>query len=67
MSYMKDGQKRVCIVFVKRSTVDPWQSDEYASDKQYNRVEDLALLLNMPEFCIYQGSEYAKILSILRL
>ena len=64
---MKEAQKRVCIVFEKRSTADPWQSDEYASDTQYTRVENIALLLNMPEFCIYQGSEYAEILSILRL
>ena len=60
-------QKRVCIVFVKRSTADAWQGDEYASDTQYTRVDNMALLLNMPAFCIYHGSEYARILNILRL
>ena len=57
-------QKGIWIVFAKRSIGDAWRGDEYASDAQYARVENMVLLLNMPGFFTYQGSEYAMILNL---
>ena len=57
--------------FLKHSIVDVWQDSEYDSVFEYLRILNMSLVLNMPEFWIYQGYEhvsrfeYARILNIL--
>ena len=40
---------------------------EYAWDREYTRILDMALVLvlHMPGFCIYQGFEYTRVLNML--
>ena len=45
--------------FSKRSILDVWQGSEYVSSSGYPMVLTMTLFLNVPEFCIYQSSEYA--------
>ena len=59
-------QKRICIIFAKRSIAYVWQGCQYAWDSEYTRVLNMPLVLNMPGFCICQGSEYARVLDIPR-
>ena len=55
---MKIVQKRIFIIFVKRSITDVWKGREYPWVLQYSRF------LNISRFWIYQGSEYSKVLNI---
>ena len=47
--------------FSKRSIVDIWQGSENASGSEYQKVLNMSLVLDVPEFWIYQGSEYARV------
>ena len=55
-------QNNYCVAvnyFSKRSTADVWKDSEYASSSEYPRILEMFLLLNVPKFWIYQGSECA--------
>ena len=54
--HLKIVQRRICIIFINHSMADIWQNWDYAGNPECNRVLSMALVLNMPGFCIYQGS-----------
>ena len=62
--HLKIVQRRTCIIFINHSITDIWQSWDYAWNPECNRVLSMALVLNMPGFCIYKGSENATVLNI---
>ena len=45
--------------FSKCSIADVWQGSDYASSSEYPRVLNKSLILNVLEFWIYRGFEYA--------
>ena len=55
LPYLKIKQKIICIIFVKHFIADAWQSCEHAWGREYTNVLDMALILNIPGFWIYQG------------
>ena len=60
----ENSAKRIYSIFVKSSIADVWQDCEYTWDPEYNKFLNMALVLKMPGFYIYQGSEHTKILNI---
>ena len=60
LPYLKIVQKNICIILVKCSIEDVWQGCEHAWDPEY-RVLNMALVLNIPGFCIYKKSECSRV------